>query len=83
MKSSLSCIPKPAASRLSIFRVGLKCLNGELDFREVIGDLVKQYTNAKTKQLAPHQEQFIEIFIWYTIAVLARCNFQLTIQVLY
>lgn len=29
--------------------VGLKCLNGELDFREVIGDLVKQYTNAKVK----------------------------------
>ena len=29
--------------------VGLKCLNGELDFREVIGDLVKQYTNVKVK----------------------------------
>jgi hypothetical protein len=29
--------------------VGLKCLNGELDFREVIGDLVKKYTNANAK----------------------------------
>ena len=29
--------------------VGLKCLNGELDFREVVEGLVKQYTKSKIK----------------------------------
>ena len=29
--------------------VGLKCLNGELDFREVVEDLVNQYKKSKVK----------------------------------
>lgn len=30
-------------------KLGLKCLNGELDFRDVINDLVKQYTNRRAR----------------------------------